>query len=291
MSVTVTLPPIVHCLSLAERFGNRSARGVWTPINVQQRQLIEEFRDEVIQLVGALSDEEIKGAASRDIEEINAFLRRHNFDIQLDAIAPRSFGVAALFKVVVEWKVPGERDWLCSQGDENDYEAARLCAGYRCFTCAEHPHPVVALQTRTDDTVFLTKAGSDLPDGLDLLHYAHRLHTAEPSGVRFDQVIFPVTEYDECVDISWLLNMQLEFSPQEILSIEQALQQTKFRMDETGAVVESAVVEECCEIEDFAPELKILRIDEPLLLWMTRAGHTLPFFAGHFTEQHWVQRQ
>ncbi len=286
MSDTVALAPIAQCMMSAERIGGNGESGTWEPSNDLQKQFIENFYSEVIQLIEDLSEDEIKGFASLDVDELNTFLRDQGFDIELDAIEPRSFGVAAIFKVIVKWKGQGIRVNILADGKR--YEAANLTKGYRCVTCNDHPHPIAAIYTKTKDTVYITKAPKDVPKGLDLLQYAKQLQNAEQTPVYFDELIFPVTDYDEQVDISWLLKMQITFSPMLIFVLGQALQQTKFRMDEKGAEVESAVTMVCDEIDDDRSEPQILCIDEPYLLWMVRGEHSLPFFAGYITEEHWI---
>ena len=57
----------------------------------------------------------------------------------------------------------------------------------------------------------------------------------------YRSVLFPMVDYDEHVDISWLIGMRTFDVSNSEFGISQALQQTKFKMNQLGARVKSAV--------------------------------------------------
>jgi hypothetical protein len=67
--------------------------------------------------------------------------------------------------------------------------------------------------------------------------------------------------------------------------IGQALQQTKFRMNEKGAKVESAVAMSLNRGMAVEPEPYV--IDRPFVLWIERPGMAIPFFAAVLCEDVW----
>lgn len=100
-------------------------------------------------------------------------------------------------------------------------------------------------------------------------------------------VTFPMVSYDQQVDISWLRNLNTTGDDELPAIIAQALQQTRFRMNDIGARVESAValgMTRSMRIEDPKPELII---NEPFLCWIRRPNCRLPLFVGYFDTDSW----
>ncbi len=102
------------------------------------------------------------------------------------------------------------------------------------------------------------------------------------------RVVFPMIEYNEVVDISWIRGMAARVPDGLPWYISQALQQTKFRMNEIGVKVESAVAMGMrlgyCPGPPPKPDLII---DKPFLLWISRPGMSHPLFIGYFVEKDW----
>jgi len=88
------------------------------------------------------------------------------------------------------------------------------------------------------------------------------------------------------VDISDLKGLKAVDSLGQPWKIVQALQETKVKMNEKGAKVESAVAIvgtlECC-----VEEKKELVIDRPFFMWVERQGMKRPLFAGYMAPDCW----
>jgi serine protease inhibitor len=95
-------------------------------------------------------------------------------------------------------------------------------------------------------------------------------------------------DLNETVDIGWLKEMLTVDEIGDSWKISQALQQTKFKMNETGAHVKSAVAIGVMRCVSFGrpPELHLV-IDKPFLLWIAREGTSLPIFAAYLDEDVW----
>ncbi len=124
------------------------------------------------------------------------------------------------------------------------------------------------------------------PSGFELVDLVNGIEGDMQPLYNYDAVIFPMITYDQEVDISWIKRLYTIGNDGRIAKITQALQQTKFRMNEKGAKVESAVAmvvtRECVMMSK--PDLVI---DRPFVLWIRRPGLSQPFFVGYFTKETW----
>ncbi|MDO8599294.1 MAG: serpin family protein [bacterium] len=103
----------------------------------------------------------------------------------------------------------------------------------------------------------------------------------------YDGVTFPMVSYDQQVDISWLRGLHTTGDDELPAIIVQALQQTRFRMNDVGARAESAVafgMTRSMSMERPKPELII---NEPFLCWIRRPNCRLPLFVGYFDTDSW----
>jgi hypothetical protein len=133
--------------------------------------------------------------------------------------------------------------------------------------------------------------GDPKAKGFDLLDLVERIESSSKAIGGLDGVIFPMIEYNEMIDIGWAVDLETE-GPSGPWIVAQALQQTKFRMNEIGAKVESAVAMSMRFGSCAAPVSKPdLIIDEPFLLWVTREGLFHPLFVGYFVETNWKKPQ
>lgn len=229
---------------------------------------------------------EIHSICSRDITAVNSFLKVHGFGIQLDPF-PRDddFGAASILDVLVEWLGKGEAIEI-ETPDQGKFPGVALKTGVSIFTAAGHPHPVVSLKTKSADLVFLTML-DNLPAGylyqFDLISLAEQFSGTLGPNSRFEGVRFPMVTLDQGEDISWLVGSQTTGEDGRPGIIFQALQQTKFRMNEVGARVQSAAAVGLIRGRPRQPHV----INRPFLLWITRPGLTKPLFTAYITETDW----
>ncbi len=258
--------------------------GRWHGVNVHQCQFLEGYyavaRGEIRDLP------ELESIASPDEKVINQFLAERGFNIQLDPLdGPPAFGVASVFKLLLEWNRPGS---VTAIRDEA-YPAVRIKSAVDFYTSSAAEHPIAAITAKNGDVVYMTSFSlpeSPRSKGFDMLTLVWHIKASLQEIRDFDAVVFPMIDYNEVVDISWAVNLKTEgvSGPWEI---SQALQQTKFRMNEIGAKVESAVaigVRFMHCVGDVKPDLVI---DRPFLLWIERKGLSHPLFVAHFCEPDW----
>lgn len=286
-SKTFTVPPILGCLKAAEQFilGNSLSKSVeWTPSSGKQEAFLHDFVSR-IKDIDSLGDV-LKSIADRDPLVINRWLKDNGFDIQLSGnVSQDQFAVASILDVLVEWIEKGRATTIRGRSGEYEavYEAVRLSdqQGVSIYSGRKGWNPVAAIKTKGGERVFMTVSDdlSVTSKGFTGLIDSHVVSMYPDAS--YDSVVFPMVDYNKVVDVSWLCGLKTGD-----WGIGEALQQTKFRMNETGARVESAVAMTLCR-SLIAEQKKTLTIDRPFLLWIEREGCDFPLFAGFFEEDCW----
>ena len=273
---TSTMLPVLGCFKAAAEFVNLPLE--FRTMNDVQKAFLERFEDKMDN-VEKLA-EELQSIAHKDVSVINAFLKERGFDIQLNPVTG-GFAVASVLDVLVKWLKEGKKTTI----RKGKYPAVKLEEGVSIFMGA-HGNPLVAIETQTGDIVFMTVVDEidTYNDKFAIEKLVQSLTESKAMPWRGNNkgVIFPMVNYDQQVDISWLEGL---FVTKEWY-VNQALQQTKFRMNEIGARAESAVAM-TLRWASMSAEPTPIVIDRPFLLWIDRQGVTVPLFTGIFAEDVW----
>jgi hypothetical protein len=277
---TITAFPVVGCLKAAEEWLGKELN--WNTINDEQEEFFELFYESGMAAIPALGDE-LKRKADSSIDPINKFLKENGFDIQL-TIPPGQggFSVASILNVLVEWLKKGSRRKITNEKGTFDGVHLKQNDGVAILQNANvHPHPVARIATKSGDKVYMTPVDG-LPEGRFALESKIRsiLVGLEHPDYRYEGVVFPMVNYNREIDISFMQGLNTGS-----YHMVQAMQQTKFRMNETGAHVESAAVMTMSRC--LSPKSSPFVIDRPFLLWITRDGINMPLFGGLFAEDVW----
>jgi len=272
---TAVMLPVLGCLKAAGEFIGAPLEFVAK--NDTQTEFIKRFEDKLPE-VDKLT-EELKSMAHKEVSVINTFLKENGFDIQLDPVSD-GFAVASILDVLVKWLDKGRKTTI----RDGKYPAVKLKEGVSIFMGC-HGNPLVAVETETDDLVFMTVVDEMPEDTFALAALIEKLST-ETSPWRGNNkgVIFPMINYDQKVDISWLCGLSVH----KEWYVQQALQQTKFRMNEIGARAQSAVAM-TMRCASAMAEPKPIIIDRPFVLWIDRKGVNTPLFSGVFAEDVWEE--
>ncbi|MDR3647372.1 MAG: serpin family protein [Candidatus Babeliales bacterium] len=286
MSFSMTILPIIAALLAPEgKFMNRKMQ--WNAVNKQQEFFLNKYFSKKDELTN-FTEKEIRAWASQDHNELNKLARDNGFDIQLQPFKPYEFGSLAIFDVMVKWLQKGISTRLTYQ--DKSYKAVKLeDSNFNVYKFAKgiHDQPIVEIKTQSKDKVYMTIADKELKD-FELLDKISSLRDQIANKnyrlKSYTDVIFPCIDLNHEVDISWLIAM---YSNGNKITISQALQQTKLKMDETGARVESAVMlgmcRSCYRLE------KQLIIDKPFYIWIERENCSIPVFAGYIEPSDWVK--
>ena len=282
-SKTAATYPIVAALVAAEQMEGMGANRQWQANNDVQRQFLEQFFKPCRNEVGNIP--EIESLASWNFEEVNAFLRQRGFIIQLQPFRPPDFGVASVLDLLVEWLQKGEVRTVRGI-DSRDYPAVRMSQeGAKFYEVPGHPHPIVALETKTGDVVYMMMLDSEPADEFDLIDQVEGLSRAMQPTYGYGGVIFPMVDLDQKVDISWIIGLTTTGVDGRPARISQALQQNILKINEVGARAKSAVAI-AVTLAVHMPEPDLV-INGPFLVWFRRSHLAKPLFTGYITQEHW----
>lgn len=277
MSFTTVILPMLAALNTVQQ---ELPTASWVQVNPLQHHLMNQYYPKRNDIFSKMLPSELRNCAG-SYSVVNHFLKNNGFDIQLDPCP--GLAVASIFDMTIEWKAPGEK-WVLSVKDadshEREYPAVLMEEGYVLRKLLDGSY-IVEVFTKTGDKVYMALAdiplqGFELLDKVQSLSASHYINDTSS----FSDVLFPMVDLDQAVDISWLIGMRYgEWK------IAEALQQTKFQMDEKGAVVKSAVAlgGESCAI-NAPPRFKI---DRPFYIWIERPGIDMPLFAGYIDICNW----
>ena len=275
---TLTIFPILGCFKAAEDWLNGEQD--WTPTTDLQEHFIENFIEH-LNKVDALGDN-LERKASSDVKEINGWLKEHGFDIQLSPGMGGDFYVASILDVLVEWLNKGDKTTI--QNGNGSFEGVKLKKGVVAYQNKEiHGYPVVKILTKSGDKLCMSIC-EHLDDNEFSIYWKIKDLQRIQKPYNCDGVIFPMVDYNRDIDISWLKG--LKTNPEGNWKVAEALQQTKFRMNEEGARAESAVAMTFRKRVAAEPAPWVV-IDKPFILWIERNGIAMPLFSGTFAEDVW----
>lgn len=294
-SKSLTWLPLSKCLIELDKETSKSFS--WQPTDTEQLLLFRNFYRDYKNNILLFTEEELMGVASEDREVVNRFAKDRGFDIQLEKTrhdtTPLVLHVflAGLLKIVNKWLVNPVTIYTHNEGLL--YESLSFGGGFSCFKTDSHSEPIIELKTKSSDLIYLTQYEGAL-ESLELYYNVESLRSSSRELVFYDGVHIPKVTYNQKENVQWILGL-MGIDKDLIAVIEQALQQTKFSIDAEGAVVESlslidVSISGCGLSMKEHKETKILIIDKPFLLWIERAGSSLPIFYGKFEKDTWLKK-
>lgn len=284
MSRTACMYSIVGAVKAAEKFLGPNRQ--WRKINEDQRRFLVDFfnvcREEIDEI------KEIESFASRNADEINNFLKKRGFSIHLQSFTEYEFGAASVLDLLVEWVQKGDITEIITE-DKRSFPGVCIRNGISFIYSASHEHPIVRLETKSRDMVFMTMFDDCSLSGFDLIGKTELLlmhRRFVPYGDRFGGLRFPMVNINQEIDIGWLKGMQTISEDNWPYYISQALQQNKLRINEIGARAQSATAIAVRMTSAMPPPLDYT-INRPFLVWFKRKGLSKPIFAAYVTEEDW----
>lgn len=248
------------------------------PLNSEQEDLVNFIHKNKDKL--ELLKNDLSGIASRDVEVVNAFLKEHGFNIELQ---PDGGGIAmaGIQRTLVKWLYEGEKITY------KNYPYVLMKKGYKIYENVPIlNNPLIEILTQSKDRLFLTEipASLDQNDSMKLIKMVMKGMNSYCSDYDYESLSFPMIDYDEKINIDWVLNLRLIFGGDDYF-ISQAKQQTVFKMNHKGAEAKSAVVmmmRKCvCLLK------KSYQVENEFLLWIQREGVEDPIFVGFFDKNYW----
>lgn len=286
MSETVCTPPIISAVKKADDIIGENR--VWQATNNDQRNFLEGHYKTDSSAVPNIA--EIQSIADFDAEKINQFLLERGFNIQLNPFAPGEFGVASVLDLLVEWLHKGRSVTVTDPSDKKTYPAVFLKEG-SVEICESSYGPVARIATKSQDVVYMMI--HNLPSNQaksfvwhDWVSFVEAIEAQLQPNYDYEGLIFPKVDLNQNVDIDWLIGMNTVTSNGQNAKISQAKQQTKLRMNEEGARIESAVAIGIV-VTSMRRSSPPLVINQPFLIWFRRPGLAHPLFVGHITQEDW----
>ena len=283
---TICTYPIVAALKAADRFLERME---WTPKTETQQVFLEMFWEQCHDEIGKIK--EIEAIAHKECAVINQFLRERGFDIQLDPWSdPQGFGMAAVLDLLVEWMEQGAITTITT-ADYQRFDGVRISKENRAFyTTPGHPNPIALITTKSGDKVYMTMTDRIPSESeFEAVKLVENLTKNLQPDYSWNGLVFPMVDLNQEVDIGWITKMASDpdDDPDHTFVVDQAIQQTKLKMDEKGAHVESAVALAMELTGPPQPSLPDHIIDKPFLIWFTRDSLAKPLFVGYIDRDVW----
>ncbi|MEK7503512.1 MAG: hypothetical protein AAB577_00840 [Patescibacteria group bacterium] len=280
MSETMVMGPIVSALVKSEDILGKNPN--WRAVKDEQAIFIKDFfsrRHEIAIFFG----KELRSWASLVAAELNEVLQKEGFDIRLNDFGEKEFGVVSILNILVEWLEKGTKINLLVKGKR--YPAIRLESGFEARESLKYSKSIAVLNTKSGDQVFMTVA--DRPyEGFELISRIEEISNGFMlNGSRYDSLTFPMVDLNHEVNIGWLKGMWTRDQKGDEFEISQALQQTKFKMNEAGARVKSAVALGVRFVA--ALPTRSFIIDKPFFLWIRRPGMSVPVIYAYIDEADW----
>lgn len=190
--------------------------------------------------------------------------------------------------ILLKWAQEGTPTTI--KYDNQEFPAVSMAKnGFEVSQSNSYGEPILKLTSKNGDIVYITIAEKSL-GSFELLEFIQALSKVPKNEItqEYTKTTFPMVDLNHKTDISWLLGLgTYKLRNEGFYAITQALQQTKFKMNEKGARAQSAVaiaIEKAC----IEPEpLKILEIDKPFYLWIERPGMNLPIFTAYIDSSDW----
>ena len=270
--------PTLGCIAEAHKYmeDHLEIPGSLNPSSKRQSDFVDLFGS----VLGEIKNfSELQSFASDNVNDINAILAKYGYDIELPPPSnANSFSVASILDLVLKWMYEGKSTVISER-----YSGAYLNRGINiAHMIGLHPHPVVRIQCQNGDQVCMSMVDS-LPDiQYGLFSKVAELDKIKATSHQFTSVSFPCVNLNVQPDISWLNG----FGVGHGYYVENAMHQTKFSMNESGAHVQSASAMNMTT-KGFTRDLPHI-IDRPFILWIKRDGMQFPLFTTLLCEDVWI---
>lgn len=267
-------------LVLEEVAGRQPLPLIWNASNKMQEMLLApDLWVPTVAAFGKLTSDELASVASWNADDINAFLRREKFEIQLSPwpLDRKTFGIAGLIKLLGHWTQRGDKGYHVAVYKK----AFRLDRGLRFFDYGAHGETGVAIPTAEGDWVHIVRAHKAMSH-FELIRYAMDTTKKSKLSTRYTGAILPQWSFQEKVDVSELIGLNTVDVADNHWRLVQALMEGKsaFGLDGMSfkAAFAAAVYREAF-MKKREPQPTDLVVDYPLVMSIWRAGVQIPLGA------------
>lgn len=284
-SQTLVLPPILGCLKSVEEYLAKnhpeSVKVSWTPTSDIQKEFAGRF---LTWETGICNISDILHSISHhDPKVINAWLKEKGYDIRLREDGNDSFCVASVMDMLMEWVEPGKETTVTRDG--KNYPAVSLNKDSDAYVInGDGKTEVLKVPAKGGETVIMWMIDKEPVGPLGIADIVARMPSNLSKDDSYSKFVFPMIDINDTPDISWLCGMRTG-EHAGAWYISQAVQQTRFRMNERGARAQSAAA--MMMSRGLTLNSKTFVIDRPFMLLVERPDVDIPLFAGVFAEDSW----
>jgi hypothetical protein len=240
------------------------------------------------------SEKELRAWADTVAQRLNKILEENGFAIKFPEFDAGEFGVVSILDVMVEWLTKGDLRQVANEAgtiypavefkDYGDIDHA-LTQLFSASVSPIHSFPIGTLKTKSGDTVSMTIAGEAL-SSFALMSRIDAIRTSELVPTNHEYLRFPMIDFKESKSLSWLAGLASVPQVGNPHVVAEALQETKFKMNQTGARLKDAVAMRMATTSVRNPRPRLF-IDRPFFLWIERPGVPVPILYAYFDEEHW----
>lgn len=270
--------PITGCLNAAE--GILGPDRVWGAVNDLQTR----FLDHHFAHTRGIDLDVVESTVSRSEREIMAWLAKRGFEIQLNPCGPTGFIAASVLDVLLEWLEHSTTADTIIGANHRRYEAVKMkLRAVRFFSASTQL--IVQVQTNDPSTqVYMTMLEHPPLDEFEIINLARQFNaTKVPSQEQYSGVTFPMIHFEEKRNLDWLIGLYTHNQNGLIMSIDEAIQMNRLRMNHEGVRAQSAAV---VTMRSFSPQVPLL-IDRPFLFWIQRDGVAEPLYTAWLGYDAW----
>ena len=202
-SQTFTVPPLLGCLSAADKYLHDSSiftadrKVIWTGVNEDQKKFVERFVSKIDDINGIR--DVLRMIAHKESGVINRWLADNGYTISLSGEdRPDTFCVASILDVLVAWLAKGIETTV-----KGSFPAVKLKDGVVILT--GNGNPVASVKTKSEEVVFMRVIDEEPTGPMGIADVLHTLPKDMSPDSSYDSVVFPMIDYDQHIDISWLM--------------------------------------------------------------------------------------
>lgn len=226
------------------------------------------------------SEQESQAFASSDFGFLRQKMKEKGFETNLQKKSDNEIGVVALLNVAFQWKEKAEESTIFKKGQQ--FPAIRLKAekhGCKFFEVLGHPHPIISVESRSKDRIYFTRAGNVPSEDKDMQKKISEIRSLERFETEvYHSCVVPMVDLHIEKKVEWLLGLQFKD-----FCLSEVVQQTKFKMDETGVSLQDFV----CARVVLISKYKEYTLEDSFFVWIEREGVSEPYFVGYITPEHW----
>lgn len=286
---------IYNCLELARDYleENKGVRHIeYIPINDKQKQFLSKESDYKGDFP-RYSKDDLKGKASRIVKEINNYLESEGFSIRLTESGdnPLQFAVASILNIKTEWKESGEKHKIF--GNSVNYKGFELKDSKNqplwSVKIKDYASPLITIETKSGDFADILQVDPLKPLGTPTEAYDWLVDQEDVSSDDYRSIILPEIDLVLESDISWLAGLQLKINNNNWY-IDQALQETFFKLDKLGTSVKSATAMVFSGSVS-SRTYKTWIFNSSFYIWIRKFGCEQPYFAALITPDNFIEEQ